>query len=42
MSAVDANIDIKSTAGISERNTIKDVIIQATVWAGMLFTSTLK
>ena len=42
MANMDASIAIKSTAGISERSIIKDVIMQGTVWAGMLCTSTLK
>ena len=36
-----ASIAIKSSSGISERRSIQDVIMQGTVWAGMLCTSTM-
>jgi hypothetical protein len=36
-----ASIAIKSATGISQRTDIKDVIMQGTVWAGMLCTSTM-
>ena len=36
-----ANIAIKSSSGISERRTIENVIMQGTVWAGMLCTGTM-
>ena len=36
-----ASIAIKSSTGISQRADIKDVIMQGTVWAGMLCMSTM-
>ena len=36
-----AHIAIKSSTGISERRTISKVIMQGTVWAGMLCTGTM-
>ena len=36
-----ASIAIKSSTGISQRINISDVIMQGTVWAGMLCTSTM-
>ena len=36
-----AQIAVKSSTGISERTTISNSIMQGTVWAGMLCTSTM-
>jgi hypothetical protein len=36
-----ANIAVKSSTGMSERSVIRNVIMQGTVWAGMLCTSTM-
>ena len=36
-----ANIAVKSSTGLSSRSIIRNVIMQGTVWAGMLCTSTM-
>ena len=36
-----ASIAIKTSAGTTDRSNISNVIMQGTVWAGLLYTSTL-
>ena len=41
MANENASIAIKTSAGTTERTTISNVIMQGTVWAGLLCTSTM-